>query len=118
MQEYIQNLKQFFVIHSFLYLALNSLQCPASIFEPVYNEKGDDLYLEDQLSEKKDLDNDDLISLNNALKNIKERERRIVIQRYIIGKTQSELANELSISQAQISRLEKSGIDNIKKLII
>ncbi len=102
-----------------IYLALNSLQNPASIFEPVYNEKGDDLYLEDQLSDIKNsvTNTDDSILLNNALNSIKERERSIIVQRYIIGKTQSEIANYLNISQAQVSRLEKSALGKMRKLV-
>ena len=100
-----------------IYLALNSLQKPASIFEPVYSDKGDDIYLEDQISDTVNIDNDDLIGLNNALNSIKERERRIIIQRYLIGKTQSEIADSLQISQAQVSRLEKSALTKMRKLV-
>ena len=89
-----------------------------SMFEPIYNDGGDTIYLEDQIGSIENYTKEDYISLKEALKKIKEKERYILVQRYIIGKTQSELASELSISQAQISRLEKSGIDNIKKLII
>ena len=91
---------------------------PISMFEPIYNDGGDTIYLEDQVSNKENYCKEDYIALKEALKKIKEKERYVLIQRYLIGKTQSELASELSISQAQISRLEKSGIDNIKKLII
>lgn len=102
-----------------IYLALNSLQKPASIFEQVYNDKGDDLYLEDQISDNKNTVslNDDYIALSNALKSIKERERSIITQRYIIGKTQSEIAESLQISQAQVSRLEKSALTKMRKLV-
>ena len=102
-----------------IYLALNALQKPTSIFEQVYNDKGDDLYLEDQLADNKntvDL-NDDYIVLNNALNSIKERERRIITQRYLIGKTQSEIAESMQISQAQVSRLEKSALTKMRKLV-
>ncbi len=99
-------------------LALDSLKEPVSMFEPIYNDGGDTIYLEDQIGSVENYPKEDYISLKEALKQIKEKERYILVQRYIIGKTQSELASELSISQAQISRLEKSGIDNIKKLII
>ena len=99
-------------------LALDSTKEPMSMFEPIYNDGGDTIYLEDQIGSIENYTKEDYISLKEALKKIKEKERYILVQRYIIGKTQSELANELAISQAQISRLEKSGIDNIKKLII
>ena len=63
-------------------------------------------------------DKDMLISLRKNLNNLKEREREVLVERYIIGKTQMELAEEIGISQAQISRLEKSGLENIKKMIL
>lgn len=99
--------------------AYDSLREPVSIYEPIYNDGGDPIYLLDQLKdEKKDaMDQDIIISLNKALKNIKEREKNILISRYIIGKTQMELASELGVSQAQISRIEKNAINNIKKYI-
>ena len=99
-------------------LALDSMKEPMSMFEPIYNDGGDTIYLEDQISNIENYSKEDYISLKEALKKIKDKERYVLEQRYLIGKTQSELATELSISQAQISRLEKSGIDNIKKLIL
>jgi len=99
--------------------ALDSMRSPVSMFEPIYNDGGDTIYLEDQLNDDRNTySKEDVISLKEALKKIKEKERYVLLQRYIIGKTQSELANELNISQAQISRLEKSGIENIKNLIL
>ena len=79
-----------------------------SIFEPIYNDGGDTIYLMDQIADKKDLnsDKDMLISLRKGLNKIKEREREILIERYIIGKTQMEIAESLNISQAQVSRIE------------
>ena len=98
--------------------ALDSMKDTISMFEPIYNDGGDTIYLEDQLSKKEGLyDQDIKISLNDALKKIKGKERYILVERYIIGKTQMELSEELGISQAQISRLEKSGIADLKKLI-
>ena len=98
-------------------IALNSLKDPVSIFEPMHNEKGDDLYLEDQIPCRKE-NTDDIIFLNGALAKIKERERRIIIDRYIVGKTQAEIAKDMMISQAQVSRLEKGGLAKIRKLKI
>lgn len=98
--------------------AIMSLKEPMSLFEPIYNDGGDTIYLMDQIedkSENKDLDS--LISMRRALNKIKEREKNILINRFIIGKTQMEIAEELSISQAQVSRLEKSAIKNVKRLI-
>jgi RNA polymerase sporulation-specific sigma factor len=99
--------------------ALDSLKEPMSIFEPIYNDGGDTIYLLDQIADKKESnqDKDMLISLRRALKKIKERERNILIERFIIGKTQMEIAESLGISQAQVSRIEKSAIDNVRRLI-
>jgi len=98
--------------------ALNSLKDTVSMFEPIYNDGGDVIYLADQLSKEDEIyDVETKISLRNALKMIKEKERYILIQRYMVGKTQMELADEIGISQAQISRLEKNGINSIKKLL-
>lgn len=99
-------------------LALDSIKEPVSMFEPIYNEGGDTLYLQDQISDKKEYTKEELIALKEALKKIKSKEKYVLYERYIMGKTQSELAKILNISQAQISRLEKSGIDSIKKLVL
>ncbi len=98
--------------------AMLSLKEPMSIFEPIYNDGGDTIYLLDQIedkSESKELD--DLISMRKALLKIKERERDILISRFIVGKTQMEIADEIGISQAQVSRLEKNAIKTMKRLI-
>ena len=99
--------------------ALDSLREPMSIFEPIYNDGGDTIYLLDQIADKKENTKDKYmwISLNKDLKQIKERERNILLQRYIIGKTQMEIAKDLDISQAQVSRIEKNAINNVKRLI-
>ncbi len=97
--------------------ALDSMKETISMFEPIYNDGGDTIYLSDQLEEKNsNMKNIDIkIALKDAIESLKEREKYIINQRYLIGKTQMELALELGISQAQISRLEKSGIENIRK---
>lgn len=98
--------------------ALNSLKDTVSMSEPIYNDGGDVIYLEDQLSGSSGYyDRDTKIALHSALDKIKEKEKYILTQRYLIGKTQMELASEIGISQAQISRLEKSGLENLKKII-
>ncbi|MBR1376813.1 MAG: SigB/SigF/SigG family RNA polymerase sigma factor [Bacilli bacterium] len=99
--------------------ALDSMKDTISMFEPIYNDGGDTIYLEDQLKDNKGsmYSLDTRISLREALNKIKDKERYILEERYIIGKTQMELSAELGISQAQISRLEKSGIDSLRKLI-
>lgn len=98
--------------------ALDALKEPVSMFEPIYNEGADAIYLEDKLSDiKQSSDKDMLISLKEALTKIKSREKEVLIARYIIGQTQSELADLYNVSQAQISRIEKSAINNVRKLI-
>lgn len=99
--------------------ALESMKETISMFEPIYNDGGDTIYLADQLEDKKDNNYslDTRIALREALKKLKDKEKYILVERYMIGKTQMELAKEIGISQAQISRLEKSGLENIKKMI-
>lgn len=98
---------------------LDALCEPVSIFEPIYNDGGDTIYLCDQLADKKELkqDKDALISLRKGLQAIKNRERIVLEQRYIIGKTQMEIASSLNISQAQVSRIEKNAIRTLKRII-
>ena len=99
-------------------LALNSLKDTVSMFEPIYSDGGDVIYLADQLSNDESIyDLETKIALKKALMEIKDKEKYIIIQRYMIGRTQTELAEEIGISQAQISRLEKNGLAKIKKLI-
>lgn len=99
--------------------ALDSLKEPMSIFEPIYNDGGDTIYLLDQIADKKDMnqDKDMMISIRRAINKIKERERNVLLERFIIGKTQMEIAESLGISQAQVSRIEKNAINNVKRLI-
>lgn len=99
--------------------ALDSLKDTVSIFEPIYNDGGDTIFLLDQLADRKEenKDQDMLISLRKALNKIKEREREILVGRFIIGKTQTEMAEEIGISQAQVSRIEKNAISMVKRLI-
>ena len=99
--------------------ALDALKDPVSIFEPIYNDGGYTIYLEDQLTDNKNIssDEDNRISLYKALNNIKDRERKILLDRYMIGKTQMEIASSLGISQAQVSRIEKNAINHVKRLI-
>lgn len=98
--------------------ALTSLKEPISIYTPIYNDGGDTIYLLDQIANKApEYDKESLISLRKALGKLKEREKQIIYNRYIYGKTQTELSEELNISQAQVSRIEKSAIENIKRLV-
>ncbi len=99
--------------------ALDSLKDPISIFEPIYNDGGDTIYLQDKIADIKESSSnqDSLIALRKAMNDIKKREKEILVKRFLIGKTQTEIALELNISQAQVSRIEKSAIKNVKKLI-
>lgn len=98
-------------------IAIDAMRDPVSMFEPIYNDGGDTIYLEDQLESKKDKSTnwELVISLTDAINDLKEKEKRIITDRYLFGKTQMEIAEEIGISQAQVSRLEKGGIENIKK---
>ena len=100
-----------------IYSSLNSLNEVASIFEPIYNDYGDTIYLYDQIKDDKDNTStkDNLLSLKKGLEKIKKRERDILESRYIIGKNQTEIAQELNISQAQVSRIEKGAIKKLNK---
>jgi len=97
--------------------ALDSIQSVISIYEPVYNSDGDELYLLDQIKDDKDeialLEN--VLALRNSMKNLKAKEMDIIHKRYYEDKTQTEIAQELGISQAQVSRLEKNAIATLRK---
>ena len=95
--------------------ALEALRPPVSLFEPIYNDGGDTIYLFDQVadnSSNKDLDL--RLAVDKAIKNLSEREQYILDQRFVIGKTQMEVAEEIGISQAQISRLEKGALKRVR----
>ncbi len=98
--------------------ALDSLREPVSMYEPIYNDGGDTIYLYDQISNKKEeYDLDYKLALDRAIDKLKPRERNILESRFIVGKTQMEIAEELGISQAQISRIEKNVIKSLKKYV-
>lgn len=100
-------------------VALDSMREPVSIFEPIYNDGGDTIYLYEQLEDKKNETKDLEIkmALAKAINDLSLREQQILDERFIIGKTQMEIASELGISQAQVSRLEKSAINTLKKVL-
>ena len=100
--------------------ALESLKDTISMYEPIYNDGGDTIYLVDQLEDREEakFSLENRVMLRQAIQKLKDREKYILLQRYFMGKTQMELAEEIGISQAQISRLEKSGLDHIKKMIL
>ncbi len=99
--------------------ALDAISDPISLFDPVYHDGADAVFVMDQISDEKNTDANwtDSIALSEAIKKLGERERRIVKLRFFEGKTQMEVADEVGISQAQVSRLEKSAIDSMKKNI-
>ena len=98
--------------------SLESLVSPMSLYDPIYNDGGDTIYLLDQIADKKErTDKDDTIALKHALTKIIQREANVLYSRYIYGKTQMEIADDLGVSQAQVSRIEKSAIKNIKRLM-
>ncbi len=98
---------------------LSSLEATKTIisyFDPIYDDGGETIYLYDQLStnEKDVLDE---VIFKNAINSLRSKEKLVFTDRYINGKTQVELSEELNISQAQVSRIEKNALNNIKKLI-
>ena len=92
--------------------ALDAIQSPMSLYEPIYTDGGDILYVMDQISDKKNKEElwVEQISLNEALKRLGSREKEIIILRFFEGKTQMEVADMIGISQAQVSRLEKNAL--------
>lgn len=98
--------------------ALTSLKEPVSIYQPIYNDGGDTIYLLDQIANKKEeYDKETLILLRKAMGNLRPREQDVIYNRYIVGKTQTELSHELNISQAQVSRIEKTALETMKRLV-
>ena len=99
--------------------AMDAIVAPVSIYEPIYNDGGDTIYLCDQIASK-DSTNKDIntnLAVVDAINDLNNREKYIIEERFITGKTQNEIANELGISQAQISRLEKGAIKSLKKVL-
>ena len=99
--------------------ALDAISDPVSIYEPVYNKSGDTLLLMDQLCDEKNTDEiwTEHVALSEAIGKLGERERKILYLRYYQGKTQTEISEEVGISQAQVSRLEKNALTNIRQNI-
>ena len=99
-------------------VAIESMYDPISIFEPIYNDGGDTIYLYEQLEDNKNNKDNILdIALKEAVNNLSNREQNILDKRFVIGKTQMEIAQELGISQAQVSRIEKGAINTLKKVL-
>ncbi|CDQ40200.1 RNA polymerase sporulation sigma factor SigG [Virgibacillus salexigens] len=103
--------------HSDIVFALDAIQDPVSLFEPIYNDGGDPIYVMDQISDDKDKDSTwlDKLSLKEGMYQLNEREKDILNKRFFQGKTQMEVADEIGISQAQVSRLEKAAIKQMNK---
>lgn len=98
--------------------SLDAILAPVSIFEPIYSDGGDTIYLYDQIASKdQDKDLDINLAVEDAINMLDKRSRKIIEERYVTGKTQMEIASELGISQAQISRLEKDAIKSLKKVL-
>lgn len=99
-------------------ISLDSIQDPISLQEPIYNEGSESIYVMDQVKDTKNSDElwADNLSLAEAMKRLNPREKSIIARRFFDGRTQMEVAEEIGISQAQVSRLEKTAIDRIKRL--
>ena len=96
--------------------ALDSIADPISLYEPIYTDNGDSVYVLDQIKDEKNTDDQwlDEIAISQAIGKLSERERRILSLRFYNGRTQTEVSDEIGISQAQVSRLEKSALEKIK----
>ena len=99
--------------------ALEAITDPVSLYEPVYHDGGEAIYVMDQVKDTKNTDENWLenIAISEALKRLNTRERHILNMRFFQGKTQMEVADEIGISQAQVSRLEKSALKHMRKYV-
>lgn len=99
--------------------ALDAIQDPVSLFEPIYHDGGDAIYVMDQISDNKNLDESWLenIAIKEAMKKLNDREKLILTLRFFDGRTQMEVADEIGISQAQVSRLEKTALKHMRKYV-
>ena len=100
-------------------LALDSIQEPVSLFEPVFHDEGDAIYVMDQVKDTKNTDTRwiENLAISEAMKHLDEREKYILTLRFFKGRTQMEVAEEIGISQAQVSRLEKSALKQMRKYV-
>jgi RNA polymerase sporulation-specific sigma factor len=107
------------VTHEEIVFALDAIQDPVSLFEPIYNDGGDPIFVMDQLKDEKQKDEQwvEELALKEGMKRLNDREKMIIRKRFFQGKTQMEVAEEIGISQAQVSRLEKSAIKQMNKTI-
>ena len=109
--------KEIGVGQSDIVFALDAIQDPVSLFEPIYNDGGDPIYVMDQISDEAEDEEDwvDHLSLREGIKRLNKREKLILTKRFFQGQTQMEVANEIGISQAQVSRLEKAAIKEMNQ---
>lgn len=109
--------KEFGVEKEEIAFSLDAIQDPVSLQEPIYNDGSDSIFIMDQVKDTKN--NDEYwvenMTIEEALKRLGEKEKKIIMKRYFDGRTQMEVADEIGISQAQVSRLEKNALENIKK---
>lgn len=99
-------------------VSLDAIQEPISLQEPIYSDNSENLYVMDQVKDRKNTDElwAENITISEAMKKLNEREKNIITKRIFDGKTQMEVADEIGISQAQVSRLEKNAIERIKRM--
>lgn len=111
--------KELGILKEDVVFALDAIQDPISLFESVYHDGGDAIYVMDQVKDEKNHDENWLegIALNEAMKRLNDREKLILNLRFFDGRTQMEVAEEIGISQAQVSRLEKTALSHMKKYI-
>ena len=100
-------------------LALDAIQSPVSLYDPVYTDGGDTLYVMDQISDKNNKEENwvEKMALKDAISRLSNRERSIIEMRFFKGSTQMEVANEIGISQAQVSRLEKNALKSMRNYL-
>jgi RNA polymerase sporulation-specific sigma factor len=100
-----------------VYFALDAISEPISIYEPIFSDGGESICVMDQIGDNKNTDDSwiEQITLQGAVSSLEDREKRILALRFFDGKTQMEVASEVGISQAQVSRLEKNALGHIKK---
>ena len=96
---------------------MDAIQDPVSLQEPVYNDGTENIFVMDQVKDTKNNDENwtETMTINEALKRLNDKEKNIIVRRYFDGKTQMEIADEIGISQAQVSRLEKNALEHMKK---
>lgn len=111
--------KELEMTHEEVSAALDAIMDPVSLYEPVYHDGGDAIFVMDQVKDEKNMDDSWLekISIKEAMNHLSDREKNILEMRFFSGRTQMEIANEIGISQAQVSRLEKNALGHMKKYL-